>query len=90
MERLVESLADLPPLLIYATVAFATLVENVLPPMPSDLAVALGGFSPSEAFSHPPGSGLQLGCPTWSEPWASISWPEGSAVTSSQVASGVG
>lgn len=44
MERLVESLADLPPLLIYAAVAFATLVENAFPPMPSDVAVALGGF----------------------------------------------
>ena len=44
MERLVESLAGLPPNLVYAAVAFATLIENFFPPTPSDFAVALGGF----------------------------------------------
>jgi len=63
MERLVESLADLPPLLIYATVAFATLVENVLPPMPSDLAVALGGFLAQRGLLSPTGLWLAAWLP---------------------------
>jgi len=58
MERLVESLADLPPLLIYSAVALAALIENVLPPMPSDLMVALGGFLTQRGIISP--SGLWL------------------------------
>ncbi|MDH4347645.1 MAG: VTT domain-containing protein [Gemmatimonadota bacterium] len=63
MEQLVESLADLPPYLIYATVAFATLVENVLPPMPSDLAVALGGFLSQRGILSPAGLWLAAWLP---------------------------
>jgi len=58
MERLVESLADLPPPLIYGAVALAALIENVLPPMPSDLMVALGGFLTQRGVISP--SGLWL------------------------------
>jgi membrane protein DedA with SNARE-associated domain len=63
MEQLVESLADLPPALIYATVAFATLVENVFPPMPSDLAVALGGFLTARGLLSPTGLWLAAWLP---------------------------
>jgi membrane protein DedA with SNARE-associated domain/uncharacterized tellurite resistance protein B-like protein len=44
MERLVSWLLELSSGTIYAVIGAATLVENVFPPTPSDLAAALGGF----------------------------------------------
>lgn len=44
MERLVGWLLELSSGTVYAVIAAATLVENVFPPAPSDLAVAIGGF----------------------------------------------
>ncbi len=44
MERLVAWLMELTSGTIYAVIGATTLVENVFPPTPSDLAVALGGF----------------------------------------------
>jgi membrane protein DedA with SNARE-associated domain/uncharacterized tellurite resistance protein B-like protein len=55
MEQLVESLAGLPPPVIYGAVAVAALIENVLPPMPSDLMVALGGFLTQRGVLSPSG-----------------------------------
>jgi membrane protein DedA with SNARE-associated domain len=37
-------LASLPSSAVYLMIGLATLVENALPPVPSDVAVALGGF----------------------------------------------
>jgi membrane protein DedA with SNARE-associated domain/uncharacterized tellurite resistance protein B-like protein len=44
MERLVSWLLELSSGTIYAVIGATTLVENIFPPTPSDLAVALGGF----------------------------------------------
>lgn len=44
MERFVAWLLELSSGTIYAVIGLTTLVENVFPPTPSDLAVALGGF----------------------------------------------
>ena len=63
MEQLVESLAGLPPSLIYSAVALAALIENVLPPMPSDLMVALGGFLTQRGLISPTGLWLAAWLP---------------------------
>lgn len=44
MERFVAWLLELSSGTIYAVIGLTTLVENIFPPTPSDLAVALGGF----------------------------------------------
>jgi len=44
MERFVGWLLQLSSATIYAVIGATTLLENVFPPTPSDLAVALGGF----------------------------------------------
>lgn len=44
MERLVAWLIELPPLTIYLALGLSTLIENIFPPMPSDVVTALGGF----------------------------------------------
>jgi len=44
MERLVAWLVELPPLTIYLALGLSTLLENVFPPMPSDVITAVGGF----------------------------------------------
>jgi membrane protein DedA with SNARE-associated domain/uncharacterized tellurite resistance protein B-like protein len=44
MERFIAWLLELSSGTIYAVIGLTTLVENVFPPTPSDVAVALGGF----------------------------------------------
>jgi membrane protein DedA with SNARE-associated domain/uncharacterized tellurite resistance protein B-like protein len=44
MEQFVAWLLGLSSETVYAVIGLTTLVENVFPPTPSDLAVALGGF----------------------------------------------
>src|SRR5512134_1443003 len=44
MEQFVGWLLELAPSTVYAVIGLTTLVENVFPPTPSDVAVALGGF----------------------------------------------
>jgi membrane protein DedA with SNARE-associated domain len=44
MEWFVAWLLELSPATVYAVIGLTTLVENVFPPTPSDVAVALGGF----------------------------------------------
>ncbi|HWA14796.1 MAG TPA: TerB family tellurite resistance protein [Gemmatimonadales bacterium] len=44
MEQFVAWLLELSPVTVYAVIGASTLVENVFPPTPSDLLVALGGF----------------------------------------------
>ena len=44
MERFVAWLLELSPATVYWVIGLTTLVENVFPPTPSDVAVALGGF----------------------------------------------
>jgi membrane protein DedA with SNARE-associated domain/uncharacterized tellurite resistance protein B-like protein len=44
MERFVAWLTELSPLTVYLVIGVATFLENLFPPTPSDVAVALGGF----------------------------------------------
>jgi membrane protein DedA with SNARE-associated domain/uncharacterized tellurite resistance protein B-like protein len=44
MERFVEWLTGLSPLTVYGITGVSTLLENVFPPVPSDVIAALGGF----------------------------------------------
>lgn len=39
-----QQVAEWPPAIIYLVLAAGTLVENILPPIPADVAVALGAF----------------------------------------------
>ncbi|MEI2721524.1 MAG: hypothetical protein V9E87_15610 [Gemmatimonadales bacterium] len=44
MAAMVEWLAGLPPVAIYAVIALLAAVENIFPPFPADTAIALGAF----------------------------------------------
>ena len=44
MEAFLERIAGLPPAGIYAVIFLLVAVENIFPPVPSDVAVALGAF----------------------------------------------
>jgi len=44
MQRFVAWLSELSPLTVYLVIGLSTFAENVFPPTPSDLVVALGGF----------------------------------------------
>ncbi len=39
-----QQVAEWPPAIIYLVLAVGTLVENIIPPIPADVAVALGAF----------------------------------------------
>jgi membrane protein DedA with SNARE-associated domain/uncharacterized tellurite resistance protein B-like protein len=61
MERFVGWLLELAPSTVYLVLGLSTLIENVFPPTPSDLLVALGGFL------------TQHGRVSWTAVWL-ISW----------------
>jgi membrane protein DedA with SNARE-associated domain len=44
LERLLATLAALPPLLIYAFIGVGAAIENFIPPVPADTFVLLGAF----------------------------------------------
>ena len=44
MDALLDRIAGLPPAGIYAVVALLAAVENIFPPVPADVTVALGAF----------------------------------------------
>ena len=44
IESLLGWLSSLPPLAVYAVLALLALLENIVPPVPADTAVALGAF----------------------------------------------
>lgn len=44
MDRLVEFLGGLSPAALYTLLGFATFIEGVFPPVPSDVIVAVGAF----------------------------------------------
>jgi membrane protein DedA with SNARE-associated domain/uncharacterized tellurite resistance protein B-like protein len=48
-------LATLPPAAVYAVLALLAAIENVIPPVPSDAAVALGAFLSSRGLTTPVG-----------------------------------
>jgi membrane protein DedA with SNARE-associated domain/uncharacterized tellurite resistance protein B-like protein len=53
MEQFVGWLAELPPLTIYLVIGILTFIENVFPPIPSDVTVALGGFLTQQSGVSP-------------------------------------
>lgn len=53
MEALLERIAGLPPAGIYAVIFALVAVENILPPVPSDFAVALGAFLAARGAVNP-------------------------------------
>jgi membrane protein DedA with SNARE-associated domain len=44
LERFLDWLAGLPPLLVYLILAVLSALENIFPPVPADVAVVLGAF----------------------------------------------
>jgi membrane protein DedA with SNARE-associated domain/uncharacterized tellurite resistance protein B-like protein len=52
---LLEWLATLPPAAVYAVLALLAAIENVVPPVPSDAAVALGAFLSIRGLTTPLG-----------------------------------
>jgi membrane protein DedA with SNARE-associated domain/uncharacterized tellurite resistance protein B-like protein len=48
-------LAQLPPAAVYAVLALLAAIENVIPPVPSDAAVALGAFLTARGLTTPLG-----------------------------------
>jgi membrane protein DedA with SNARE-associated domain len=44
VESFLESLAQLPTLLVYAILGFGAALENLIPPIPADTLVLFGGF----------------------------------------------
>jgi membrane protein DedA with SNARE-associated domain/uncharacterized tellurite resistance protein B-like protein len=48
-------LSQLPPAAVYAVLALLAAIENVIPPVPSDAAVALGAFLTSRGLTTPAG-----------------------------------
>ena len=45
--------SQLPPVAIYSVLALLAAVENVIPPVPSDAAVALGAFLSNRGVTTP-------------------------------------
>jgi membrane protein DedA with SNARE-associated domain len=45
--------SQLPPVAIYSVLALLAAVENVIPPVPSDAAVALGAFLSNRGITTP-------------------------------------
>ncbi len=44
MEGMVDWLASLPPVAVYAVIGLLAAIENIFPPFPADTAIALGAF----------------------------------------------
>ena len=53
IESLLARLAELPPLLVYVLLGLVAALENVIPPIPSDAAVALGAFLSHRGVTTP-------------------------------------
>jgi membrane protein DedA with SNARE-associated domain/uncharacterized tellurite resistance protein B-like protein len=53
IEALLQWVSSLPPAAVYAVLALLAAVENVVPPVPSDAAVALGAFLSHRGVTTP-------------------------------------
>ena len=53
IESLLQWVSSLPPAAVYAVLALLAAVENVVPPVPSDAAVALGAFLSHRGVTTP-------------------------------------
>lgn len=69
-DRVVEALAALPALPTYLVLMILSAVENVFPPVPADVAVALGAFLAHRGEIHAP----LLGVLCWLSNCASATW----------------
>ena len=54
MERVIGFFLDLPPLLLYLALGLGASLENVIPPIPADTVVLLGGFLAAHARGPDP------------------------------------
>jgi membrane protein DedA with SNARE-associated domain len=70
VDAFLDWLAALPTLLIYAILALLSAVENVFPPVPADVAVALGAFLAQRGELSAP----LLGVVCWTANTASAAW----------------
>jgi membrane protein DedA with SNARE-associated domain/uncharacterized tellurite resistance protein B-like protein len=52
---LLDGLSTLPPVAVYAVLALLAAVENIVPPVPADMAVALGAFLTHRGVTTLPG-----------------------------------
>lgn len=53
VERLLSTLASLPPLLIYTFIGLGAAIENFVPPVPADTFVLLGAFLSARGRADP-------------------------------------
>lgn len=58
MDQLLGWLTDLPPLALYAALALAAGIENIVPPIPADTVVAFGAFLAARGDATPVGTFL--------------------------------
>jgi membrane protein DedA with SNARE-associated domain len=61
LERFLDWLAGLPPLLVYVVLAVLSALENIFPPVPADVAVVLGAFLARRGVTAP----VLLGVVCW-------------------------
>jgi membrane protein DedA with SNARE-associated domain len=52
-ERILDFLTGLPPVLIYLVVGLGAAIENLIPPVPADTFVLLGGFLSARSEAQP-------------------------------------
>lgn len=53
LEQLIDRLSQLPLGILYPSLAFLAAIENVIPPLPTDLFVALGSFLAARGQGNP-------------------------------------
>ncbi len=53
LNQILQILADLPPLLTYVVLGIGAALENVVPPIPADTFVILGGFLAAHGRAEP-------------------------------------
>jgi membrane protein DedA with SNARE-associated domain len=53
MESILETLTNLPPLLIYVVIGIGAAIENIIPPVPADTFVLLGAFIAAAGKADP-------------------------------------
>ena len=70
VDALLDRLASLPTVLIYTVLAVLSAVENIFPPVPADVAVALGAFLAQRGEVSAP----LLGVVCWASNTATAAW----------------
>lgn len=53
IESFITWLAGLPPVAVYVVIAGLAFIENIIPPFPSDVAIALGAFLSHRGITSP-------------------------------------